>query len=139
VKRSIALVISAAAAIVFALPAGSQPGPTLTIRHQTRGCHSWSFNGGTSSASLSVTMKRGTTLTVIDNDIMPHTFVQVSGPKLRLPASAFMHRMGASTKVTFANGGLYSLTTKAGEDYPTYSKVKTVGADNVLRLKVRVT
>jgi plastocyanin len=98
-----------------------------------------SFNGGAYAASLSATMKHGTTLTVIDNDIMPHTFVQVSGPKLHIPASAFMHRMGASTKVLFAKPGVYRFTTKPGEDYPSMSNMKTVGEDYVLRLKVRVT
>jgi hypothetical protein len=34
--------------------------------------------------------------------------------------------------------GLYRFTTKAGEDYPSMSMMKTVGEDYVLHLTVRV-
>ena len=136
-KRAL-LFAALAAALVLPLGASAHGSATLTIRHQLRGCHTWSVNGGAYKASQSITLHRGDALTVIDNDIMPHKLVQVSGPTLRLPASASMHRMGASTRVVFAKTGVYKFTTKAGEDYAAMAKMKTIGEDNVLKLTVRV-
>jgi plastocyanin len=110
---------------------------TLTIRHQTRGCHTWSFNGGAYKASLKITVARGTTLKVVDNDVMPHKLVQLAGPKATLITPAMNH-MSAQAKIVFAKSGTYRFTTKAGEDYSYMSGMKTIGEDNVLRLSVVV-
>jgi len=111
------------------------PQSTLTIRHQMRGCHAWSFNNGRYTASLKVRLARGTTLTVIDNDVMPHKLIQLAGPKAKLVTPAMKH-MSAQAKVVFAKKGTYRFTTKAGEDY--MKGIKTIGPDNVLRLTVTV-
>jgi hypothetical protein len=113
----------------------SSPRATLTIRHQTRGCHAWSFNGGAYKASLKITLTRGTALKVIDNDVMPHKLIQLAGPKARLIAPTMNH-MSAQAKVVFGKKGTYKFTTKPGEDY--VKGVKTVGPDNILRLTVTV-
>ena len=130
---------SALALAVAAVFAGSafakSPHATLMIRHQTRGCHAWSFNGGAYKASLKIKLARGTTLKVIDNDVMPHKLVQLAGPKTKLIAPAMSH-MSAQAKVIFAKKGTYKFTTKPGEDY--MKGIKTVGPDNVLRLTVTV-
>jgi hypothetical protein len=47
-----------------------------------------------------------------------------------------MSHAAATMHVKFANAGVYTFKTKAGEDY--MKGVKTIGADNVLRLKVTV-
>jgi plastocyanin len=129
----------ASALMLTALFAGSafasSPQSTLTIRHQTRGCHAWSFNGGPYKASLKITVARGTMLKVVDNDVMPHKLIQLAGPKAKLVSPA-MRRMSAQAKVVFAKKGTYKFTTKPGEDY--IKGVKTIGADNVLRLTVVV-
>jgi hypothetical protein len=44
--------------------------------------------------------------------------------------------MSATLRVTFPKAGVYTFTTKVGEDY--MSGVKTIGEDNVLRLTVVV-
>ena len=111
------------------------PQSTLTIRHQMRGCHAWSFNGGAYKASLKVTVARGTTLKVIDTDMMPHHLIQLAGPKANLISPAMNH-MSAQAKVVFPRKGTYRFTTRAGEDY--VNGIKTVGEDNVLRLTVVV-
>jgi hypothetical protein len=129
---SLALAGTLAAAASAAPAAG-----TLTIRHQMRGCHAWSFDGGAYKASLKIRVTRGTTLRVIDNDVMPHKLVQVSGPKATLIRPAMNH-MSAQAQVVFPQKGVYKLTTKAGEDYPAMSGMKTIGEDNVLRLTVTV-
>jgi hypothetical protein len=108
---------------------------TITIRHQTRGCHSWSLDGKTWRASQSITLVRGAVITVIDNDVMSHQLIQLHGPKALLTGAAMKH-MGASAHAAFPVKGTYVFTTKAGEDY--MKGIKTVGEDNVLKLVVKV-
>ena len=117
-----------------ALAAGPKSA-TLTIRHEMKGCHSWSLDGKSWAASQKLTLTRGSTLAVVNDDVMPHRFVQVSGPKATLSHTA-MTRIGAKALAGFAAKGRYVFTTKAGEDY--MKGVKTTGEDNVLRLVVTV-
>jgi hypothetical protein len=137
-KRKRRIRISALAIATAGVLAGSalaSSPPTLTIRHQLRGCHAWSFNGGAYKASLKIRLARGTALKVVDNDLMPHKLVQLAGPKAKLISPAMKH-MSAQARVIFAKKGTYKFTTKPGEDY--MKGIKTVGPDNVLRLIVTV-
>ena len=123
---------------------------TLVIRHQLHGCHSWSANGDPYRARQAIKLTRGGSISLTNNDVMPHKLIETSGPAAgitRLGAGAgrgmkgmmppaMLARMGSSSKVTFSKRGVYTFTTKAGEDYMT--GVKTVGEDNVLRLTVTV-
>ena len=133
------ILTSAAALALGALLSGSalasSPQSTLTIRHQTRGCHAWSFNGGPYKASLKITLAPGRTLNVIDNDVMPHKLIQLAGPKAKL-VSPVMKHMSAQARIVFAKKGTYRFTTKPGEDY--MKGITTIGKDNVLRLTVVV-
>ena len=79
---ALALAALVALAVTSAAPAGGRA--TVTIRHQMRGCHSWSFNSGPFKPSQSVSVKAGTVLRFTNNDVMPHKLVQAAGPKLRL-------------------------------------------------------
>ena len=117
-----------------ALAAPSKNG-TVTIRHELRGCHSWAVSGGAFKATQMLTLGVHRTLTVTNNDVMPHALLQLSGAKLALQSPLMAH-MSATAKVTFPKAGVYVLGTKAGEDY--MKGVKTIGADNVLRLVVTV-
>jgi plastocyanin len=144
----LALLVSAGAMATGASAAGS--GATITIRHQTHGCHSWSANGDAYKATQAIKLHRGASLTVTNNDVMPHKLIETSGPSARFTRlspglgmglkgtfpPAMLARMGSSSKVTFAKPGVYKFTTKVGEDY--MSGVKTTGEDNVLRLTVTV-
>jgi len=135
IKSSLVLVAAAAA---IAVPAASAGGaPTITISHQTKGCHMWQLNNGNPKVSLSMAVKAGTALRFVNNDVMPHRLIQQAGPKLTL-MHANMNRMSASTSVKFAHPGTYRFTTKAGEDYPWMKSMKTIGEDNVLHLTVHV-
>ena len=125
----------AALAVTSAAPAGS--GATIAIRHQMRGCHSWSFNSGPFKPSLSVSIKAGTVLKITNNDVMPHKLTQTSGLKLRI-AHSIMSKMASSATVTLAQKGVYRFTTKPGEDYAWAGSMKTVGEDNVLHLTLHV-
>jgi plastocyanin len=140
--KHISLVLAAGLAAVIAAGAASAASgsghATVVIRHQTHGCHAWSVDGGAFKASQSITLRRGSWLTVTNNDVMPHKLVLKSGPALKI-APANLGHMGTTVKVTFTHAGVYRFTTKAGEDYPAMAGMKTVGEDNVLRLTVTVT
>jgi plastocyanin len=129
---ALALTLGLAGAASAASSAGHA---SLLIRHQVRGCHSWSVNGGAFKPSQSINLRRGGWLTVTDNDIMSHKLVETSGPTLRIAHPTLSHT-GATLKVTFLKPGVYHFTTKPGEDY--MAGMKTIGEDNVLRLTVVV-
>jgi len=109
----------------------------IVIRHQMRGCHAWSVNGGAYRVKLSLTLARGGTIRLVNDDVMPHKLIQKSGPAVRYTGKRLMNHMGASMKVTFPRAGVYRFTTKPGEDYPGIH-TKTTGEDHVLRLAVHV-
>ena len=146
-KLAIILILSLA---VAGSALASTKSTTLTIRHQMRGCHSWSFANGPSRASLTIRVDRDAGLIIVNNDVMPHKLVETSGLSVvytRVRAGgmtglkgsfppAMLARMGSATKITFARPGVYRFTTKAGEDY--MAGIKTIGEDNVLHLTVRV-
>ena len=141
-------------AVGLALPTLVTAAPktaSVTIRHQVRGCHAWSVDGGRFAASRSLTIARGGSIRFANNDVMPHTLIKVAGPTVRIrngstmPIGMGMHgaatqgvmnHMGATTTVSFSRAGTYVFKTKAGEDYMT--GFRTVGEDNVLTLTVRV-
>lgn len=110
----------------------------INIRHQMRGCHTWSVNGGRYAATISTSVARGGTIVFTNNDVMPHKLVKTSGPAIHFVGKPNMNHMSASVKVTFSKAGVYKLTTKAGEDYPSMKGMKTIGEDNVLHLTVKV-
>jgi len=124
---------------------------TILIHHQLHGCHAWSVNGGPFRASQTVLLRRGGSMTVTNDDVMPHHLIKVSGHSVRMSsgesmpmhmghdydeAPGHMDHMGATTKVVFASAGTYRFKTVAGEDY--MAGVHTVGPDNQLRLTVTV-
>jgi plastocyanin len=132
---ALALAALSALAVTAAAPAGGTG--TIAIRHQTRGCHSWSFNSGPFKPSLSASVRAGTVLRFTNNDVMPHKLVQAAGPKMRM-LHPNMIKMASSATVKLTQKGVYRFTTKPGEDYSWAGSMKTSGEDNVLRLTVRV-
>ena len=132
----IGLISGAALALALGAAAAKPSGGTLLIQHQTKGCHAWSYNGNAFKAAQTAHLKRGATIKVVDNDVMSHVLIQKSGPAAKFVGKAAMSHMGSFVKVVFAKAGVYTFTTKAGEDY--FKGVKTIGEDNVLTLKVVV-
>jgi plastocyanin len=135
--RSAAFAFTALAALVATSVAPAAGTSTVTISHQMRGCHMWQLGKASPKPSLSVTLRAGTVLRFVNNDVMPHRLIQRSGPKLRL-THASMNRLSAATSVKLTHKGVYRFTTKAGEDYPWMSSMKTIGEDYVLHLTVHV-
>jgi plastocyanin len=132
---ALALAALAALAVTSAAPAGSTA--TIAIRHQMRGCHSWSFNSGPFKASLAVTVRAGTVLKFTNNDVMPHKLIQAAGPKVRFTHQN-LSKVASSATVKLTQKGVYRFTTKPGEDYSWAGSMKTIGEDHVLLLTVRV-
>ncbi len=114
-------------------PASTVVTKKLTIQHVLKGCHVWS-DGSRRAATMSLTLKRGTRLTITDMDIDPHQLLQTAGPRLGLHGHMMM---GGVESVVFKQSGLYKLTTRTVEMGPIMN-AKTVGPDNKLRLTVRV-
>jgi len=108
---------------------------SLVIEHATAGCHNWSLNGAPMTAHQVARLQHGNGITITDNDVMPHTLVQLAGPTAAM-ANVAMGSAGAQSTVTFPTPGVYKFTTKAGEDYT--SGIVTTGEDNVLTLTVYV-
>ena len=146
-KRTVLLTALGAAVLAIALPATAAPGgASLVIRHQVRGCHSWSLNRGAWKATQHIRLAKGASLVVTNNDVMFHELIKTSGPAVvyklvktgmpmkgtvKLPwAPGLMGRPGATLKVTFPKAGVYRLTTKFGEDYMPMGE--TVDEENVL-------
>jgi plastocyanin len=129
----VALGTSSAAAF-----AGTPSTAQVMIRHQVRGCHTWSVNGGAWAASQSTRIARKGAIAFVNNDVMPHKLVQTRGPAVAFVGKPAMNHMGASVKVVFPKAGVYRFTTRAGEDYMSMPMMKTTGEDNVLRLTVTV-
>jgi hypothetical protein len=136
---SLLLPLAIAAVLVTAVaPVAAAPGhASVVIRHAVRGCHVWSVNGDTFKASQTMTLKRGGSFAVTNSDVMPHKLVLLSGPSLRI-AHPMLGHMGMAITVTLTRPGVYHFTTKAGEDYPGMTNLKTIGEDNVLKLTVVV-
>lgn len=106
----------------------------VMIQHVMRGCHAWVIGGTAPTSAASVTLGQGGTLTVTDNDVMPHQLqTRAAGVSI---VNAKMSHIGAKAQVTFPHTGTYTFTTRAGEDY--MKGVKTIGADNALKLTVTV-
>jgi hypothetical protein len=147
---------AAAAGVAAALAAPSMaaapPGSaSVLIRHQLRGCHTWSVNGGGYQAELDVRLARGGSVTITNNDPMVHKLIRERGPAVRMTTiphahmktvglqritgPGVMNHMGAALRVTFPRAGTYRLTT---EDLGDYFEFKTLGHHNHLMLIVRV-
>ena len=141
------------AAVLLAPPSAAAPpgSASILIRHQLRGCHTWSLNGGAYRAELDVRLARGGTLTITNTDLMVQKLIRKRGPAVRMKAvvhehmkmvglhritgPGVMNHMGAVLKVTFPRAGIYRFTT---EDLGDFYELKTAGGDNELKLVVRV-
>ena len=107
----------------------------VVIRHQTRHCHAWSYNGDPYAADQTAQLTVGDSITVTNKDVMAHKLIELAGPAATITTAA-MDKPSATSTITFAKPGTYMLGTKPGEDYT--KGIVTTGADNALRIKVVV-
>jgi plastocyanin len=135
-KKVIWFASAIGATMIAAAPAAAGPTSRIAITHVMRGCHAWDLGHGPMRPTLSVTLKRGTLLTFVNNDVMPHRLVRNAGPKLAI-AHASMSKMAATASARFARKGVYRLTTIFGAFFPWAASMRT-GKMYVLHLTVRV-
>ena len=152
---TLTLIPAVVAAVVLSSGAFASAGQALTINHIVKDCHIWSLNGAKPAVSQTVKIRPGQPLTILNADVMPHQLVKVAGGtsylvKLVKPGmmgtstgmmkapyvGGMMRHMMSTVRVTFPKAGVYVFKTKAGEDYT--ANVKTIGEDNVLKVKVIV-
>lgn len=107
----------------------------LSIRHVQRGCHVWSQDGR-QAAMMRVSLPRGGRLLILDQDLDAHKLVEVSGPRMVMPAAMTMMD---TANLRFTRPGVYRLVTKTvkvpGAEMP---EAPTIGPDNHLQLLVTV-
>ena len=129
-RISLLLALARPAALSAATAVSGSPGnASLVIRHQTRGCHSWSVERRPVQGKPDVTLRHGGPLTVTDNDVMPHTLVLTSGPALRIAHPKLGHP-GASLTITLTKPRRLSLHDEGRRGL--HGRLKTIGEDNVL-------
>ena len=158
IKRTASVLVVSALAAVFA--AGASPAApktaSLQINHFVRGCHNWSLNGGPYHVNQVMSLGRGGSLLVTNNDLMVQDLVKTSGPAvlMQLVRQSHMGAMhmtmpmngkatpyaishtGAQLKVTFSKAGSYHFKLIDRGDY--VNNIKTVGPDNKPTLTVTV-
>jgi plastocyanin len=129
-------------AVFLAAPAEATTSTTVyvTIRHQDAGCHAWAVVGGPYRATLQLRLRVGDRILVSNDDLMTHRLVQLAGPRMTMPPtmvqSTFHHPGGGTVALTFERSGSYRFRSIDGTDPD--KPVATSGAENVLRLNVRV-
>jgi hypothetical protein len=132
-KRALLLFVGLALAAAVAGGAAAKS-PQLWITHFQKGCHVWS-NGAEKAATMQLTLRHGTALSIINQDLDQHQLVQLTGPKVAVGRPMMMNHPQV---IRFAKVGIYRFTTKVSP-MAGMPDVKTIGPDNVLRLTVRVT
>jgi plastocyanin len=136
--KALVLVAALSAAIVAPGAASAAPQRTITITHVMRGCHVWDLGHGPMRPMMTITVKRGTLMKFVNNDVMPHRLVRTSGPKVQIRGGN-MNRMAASATATFASPGVYRFTTVFGPFFPWAASMSSkIGKMYVLHLTVRV-
>jgi hypothetical protein len=90
-KHTFIAVTAGALLAAGAAAAAPTQNASMLIRHQVRGCHSWSVNGGTFKPSQTLTLTRGSSLTIKNDDVMPHKLVKLSGPALTFGPAGMSH------------------------------------------------
>ena len=153
IRYALCAAVAGIAAVVVppSAVAATPSSASIALRHQLRGCHAWSLNGGPYSAGLDVRLARGGTLTITNVDLMVQKLIRERGAAVRmrtvshdhlklvglhrLAGPGIMNHMGAALEVTFPRPGTYRFRT---EDLGDYFELKTAGEDNRLTLVVKV-
>ena len=149
--RLLLLAVVVAGALGLAVSASAASTTTILIRHQTHGCHAWSVGAGKPfKPAQSLKLTHGSSITIVNNDVMAHQLFQTTGRRVTITKVAstmkdmshefngtgVMGRPGASVRIVFSKPGTYKFKTRFGEDY--MKMPDTIGEDNTLTLRVVV-
>lgn len=111
------------------------PTIAMSIVHVFRGCHVWVLRSKDVGPRTIVTVKAGTRLKLRVSCPMDFDVVQTRGPRLALGSSRFFG--GTTRTIVFRKRGVYRLVARNVQSSEEMG-LQTLGADNVLRLIVRV-
>ncbi len=128
------LAVAAGAFVVANTVAAGAVTKRVAIVHVQKGCHVWSV-GATRTAKLRLSLHKGASLAVVNQDLDMHKLVQVSGP--RTNTGAFM-MMNQRVSLRFTKAGIYRFHTRVA-DMRGMPETETIGPDNKLVLTIRVT
>ena len=136
---ALSAIAAAGAATAGTKPAAQATAPAsarLMIVHLQTGCHLWS-NGRRQAETMSLRLRPGGRLTVLNADVDMHQLVQLGGPRVALPGPLMM---SVSRTIRFDRPGVYRFRTKVVEveGMDEMMDVETEGPDHVLRLTVLV-
>lgn len=140
-RRYTALAVVLAAGALLAGPAAAAvatravPTVAMSIVHVVRGCHVWARGPKHLSAAETISVKRGTRLTLRISCPMDFDVKQVAGPKLAIGATRFYS--GTTRAIVFRRAGVYKLVARNVQSSEEMG-LQTLGDDSVLRLTVRV-
>lgn len=136
-KLLVVPLVGVGAAVLAVSTAGASPQvpkkASLTIVHVQKGCHVFTSAAGT-AAALKLSIARGSTVTVLNQDVDGWTLIERAGPA-KFTSQAL--KLSDRAVFKFAKPGVYTFATKSFE-LKGMPEAKTVGPDNVLRLTVRV-
>jgi hypothetical protein len=151
--------VLAASVLAGALATATAAAPqtaSLQIQHVVRGCHTWSLNGAPDRIHQVVSLDRGGTILITNDDLMVQDLVKTAGPAVAMKlvrqshmgtmptqmrmggkASPYaMAHMGAQLRVAFPTDGVYRFKLVDRGDY--FKNIKTIGPDNKPTLTVTV-
>jgi plastocyanin len=129
----ILIAVAAGALIVANTVALGATTKRVAIVHVQKGCHVWSV-GALKTPNLRLSLHRGDTLAVVNQDLDMHNLVEVSGPPTNTGGFMMMNQRVA---LRFTKAGLYRFHTRVA-DMRGMPEAKTIGPDNKLVLTVRV-
>jgi hypothetical protein len=124
-----------AAALLLAAPAAASPTVRLAIVHTLHGCHVWATTRQLGAATT-LTVKRGTALTIRVTCPMDYDVAQTAGPPVALGGPRW--HTGTARTIVFRKAGLYRIVARNVQSSADLS-LQTLGDDSVLTLTVRVT
>ncbi len=128
------LLLCSAVALLLAAPAAASPTIRMAIVHTVRGCHVWSTTKEL-GAKTTLTVKRGTVVTIRASCPMDFDLSQTGGPKLALGKPRL--QAGTTRTLVFRKAGLYRLVARNVQT-PEEVGLQTLGTNDTLILVVRV-
>ena len=108
---------------------------SMSIVHVFRGCHVWALGPKTLGPTPTITVKAGSRLKLRMSCPMDFDLTQTAGPRLALGGSRYY--AGTTRTIVFRKAGVYRLVARNVQTSEEIG-LQTLGADNALRLTVRV-
>jgi len=134
-RRSMLLALLVLLVATPSAHAARPPTLAMSIVHVFRNCHVWTLGAKDLGAAPVLKTKPGARIKLRISCPMSFDLTQTAGPKLTLGSPRLV--AGTTRTIVFAKPGVYRLLARNVETSEEMG-LQTLGADNVLRLTVRV-